>query len=41
MPSVGFETTILVFEVAKTVHGLGRATIVIGISYLSHALSVN
>jgi hypothetical protein len=30
MPSVGFETTIPVFERAKTVHALDRAATVIG-----------
>jgi hypothetical protein len=30
MPRVGFESTILVFERAKTVHALGRSPTVIG-----------
>jgi hypothetical protein len=30
MPQVGFESTIPVFERAKTVHALDRAAIVIG-----------
>jgi hypothetical protein len=30
MPWVGFESTIQAFELAKTVHALGRVTIVIG-----------
>jgi hypothetical protein len=31
MPQVGFETTIPVFEQAKTVHALDRAATVIGL----------
>jgi hypothetical protein len=34
MPQVGFELTTLVFERAKTVHALDRATIVIGSTVL-------
>jgi hypothetical protein len=35
MPEVGFEPTIPVFERAKTVHALDRATTVIGIMDLN------
>jgi hypothetical protein len=40
MPRVGFEPTIPVFELAKTVHSLGRVAIVIGRFLSSVTISV-
>jgi hypothetical protein len=39
-PQVGFETTILMFERAKTVHALDRAATMIGICGFTEAMYV-
>jgi hypothetical protein len=41
MPRVGFESTILVFERASTVHALDRAAIAIGSQQSDRSLSVD
>jgi hypothetical protein len=40
MPRVGFEPTIPAFELAKTVHALGRAVTVVGPVYVVYGITV-